>query len=84
MKENIKTKIIAEIGVNHGGSVRRALALVKAAKKSGADVVKFQFFNTTNLVSKSAKKAPYQLKHNNDKEKQFKLLKPLELSLKSD
>ena len=83
MKENIKTKIIAEIGVNHGGSVRRALALVKAAKKSGADVVKFQFFNTTNLVSKNAKKAPYQFKHNNDKEKQFKLLKPLELSLKN-
>lgn len=35
-------KIIAEIGMNHEGSVGQAKMLVKAAKESGADAVKFQ------------------------------------------
>ena len=78
-----KTTIIAEIGVNHNGSVKKALNLVKAAKKSGADIAKFQYFSAERLVSQKAKKAPYQLKNKNDKEKQFKLLKPLEISIKN-
>lgn len=78
-----KTTIIAEIGVNHNGSVKKALNLVKAAKKSGADIAKFQYFSAERLVSQKAKKAPYQLKNKNDKEKQFKLLKPLEISINS-
>ena len=82
MTKNLKTKIIAEIGINHGGSVSKALKHVVAAKNSGADVVKFQFFKTTNLVSKNAKKARYQLHSTKDKQKQFNLLKPLELSIK--
>ena len=32
-----------------------------AAKNSGADVAKFQLFKTKSLVSRNAKKAPYQL-----------------------
>lgn len=78
-----KTLIIAEIGVNHNGSIRKAFRLIKAAKKSGADVAKFQYFNTESLVITKAKKAPYQLKNKNDKEKQFELLKPLEMSIKN-
>lgn len=35
-------KLIAEIGMNHEGSVGQAKMLVKAAKESGADAVKFQ------------------------------------------
>lgn len=83
MKKIFKTKIIAEIGVNHNGSFRKSISLINAAKKSGADVVKFQFFNSSSLVSKIAKKAPYQMKSKKDNEKQYKLLKSLELSLKN-
>ena len=35
-------KLIAEIGMNHEGSVGQAKMLVKAAKENGADAVKFQ------------------------------------------
>ena len=45
MKINIKTKqvqIIAECGLSHSGSLKRAKDFVKLAKKNGADIVKFQ------------------------------------------
>ena len=43
--------IIAEIGVNHAGSVELAKEMIDAAKRSGADAVKFQTFTAEKLVS---------------------------------
>ena len=40
-----KTIIIAEIGVNHNGSLHLAKRLIDKAKASGADFAKFQVFN---------------------------------------
>jgi N-acetylneuraminate synthase len=37
-----KTLIIGEIGINHNGSIKTALKLIKECKKAGVDVVKFQ------------------------------------------
>lgn len=36
------TYIVAEIGINHNGSIQTALELMDAAHKAGADAVKFQ------------------------------------------
>lgn len=79
MKKN-KTFIIAEAGVNHNGSFELAKQLVDKAVWAGADCIKFQTFNSKNLVSKNAQKAEYQKKTTDSSESQLEMLKKLELS----
>ena len=79
MRKN-KVIVIAEIGVNHNGSISLAKKLINIAKKSGANYVKFQTFKTENLVCKNAKVAQYQRNNIGKKSNQFKVLKELELS----
>lgn len=72
--------IIAEVGVNHNGSLELAKQLVDVAAECGADAVKFQTFKAATLVTKSAKQAEYQAENTGKAESQFDMLKRLELS----
>lgn len=74
------TFIIAEIGVNHNGSVEIAKKLILLAKKSGADAVKFQTFNADRLSFKNTPKVQYQKKKSDKNQTHYQMLKKLELS----
>lgn len=76
----MKVYIIAEAGVNHNGSLELAKQLVDQAAECGCDCIKFQTFKTENLVTKSAKKAEYQVANTHNEDSQFSMLKKLELS----
>ena len=45
--------VIAELGSNHNGDMAIAKKLIDAAKKSGADCVKFQSWSKENGVNKA-------------------------------
>lgn len=76
-----KVIIIAEAGVNHNGSLEKAFQLIDAAVEAGVDYVKFQTFKSSNLVSKTAIKADYQVENTkNNTESQLEMLQKLELT----
>ena len=71
--------IIAEAGVNHNGSLERALQLIDVAAAAGANVVKFQTFKSEAVISRFAVKAAYQVKTTGGDESQLEMVKKLEL-----
>lgn len=50
-------KIIAEIGVNHEGSLDRAKRMIDLAAEAGADVCKFQTYSASKLASQKSSPA---------------------------
>lgn len=73
--------IIAEAGVNHNGDFQLAKRLVDSAVNAGADIIKFQTFNSLKLVTKTAAQADYQKKNiGGSDNSQLKMLQKLELS----
>jgi N-acetylneuraminate synthase len=72
-----KCYIIAEIGSNFDGSIKKAKKLIYAAKKCGADAAKFQSFKAEEFISKKGfENSPFESKFKNSA---FDLYKQVEL-----
>lgn len=53
---NYEPLVIAEIGINHNGSIKEAFKLIDAAKKAGVEVIKHQTHIVQDEMSAEAKK----------------------------
>lgn len=74
-----RVRIIAEVGVNHNGSIELAKKIIRKLSKLDIDYIKFQLANPEDVYSADAFKAEYQKK--NDKEKTvLEMSKKLQLS----
>lgn len=88
--------IIAQIGINHNGDLKKAKRLIRVAKDCGADAVKFNTYYTHLLVSTDIPFTPYQkvdnllksqnemLKKNKLTENDFYILKKYSESIQID
>ena len=56
ISNKLNVQVIAEVGVNHNGNLTLAKKLIVQAKKCGADFVKFQIYNPSEITTKYAKK----------------------------
>ena len=79
------TFIIAEIGVNHNGSLALAKKLCKMSKLAGSNAIKIQSYISDLIVTKNLNLAPYQNKNiyskkKNKKIKMVDMIKKYELS----
>ena len=77
MKVKNKVVVIAEAGVNHNGSLKKALKMVDVASNSGV-IIKFQTFDPKSLSNSSLGLAQYQ-RENSKHNSHLKMLSKLSL-----
>lgn len=72
--------IVAEAGINHNGNVDTAFKMIKLAKKSGVDAIKFQTFKAKEVVADSKQMFTYKSQGKEITEPMLEMLKRCELS----
>ena len=60
ISNNSKIFTIAEIGINHNGSIKNAIKLINFAKEAGFSAVKFQTYDVDEMLKENTKLAHYQ------------------------
>lgn len=75
ISKNKSPYLIAEIGVNHNGSIHIARKLIDFAKKAEFDAVKFQTYNLDGLLKKNTPTADYQKNKSKSKNMYYLLRK---------
>ncbi len=81
--DKFPTYFIADIAANHDGNLKKAIRLIREAKKSGADAAKFQHFSADTIVSDSSFKMFKKLSHQSKwKESVYKVYEKASLNLK--
>lgn len=73
--------IIAEAGVNHNADPDLAREMIKAAKRAGADYVKFQTAVPELVISSIAPKAEYQKRTTGEEQSQLDMCRALHFPL---
>jgi N,N'-diacetyllegionaminate synthase len=73
----MKSYIVAEIGLNHCGSMQLARKTIEAAKEAGADAVKFQNYKTESFIGQRSTWWTYR---DGTKERQYEMFKRHELT----
>ena len=73
------TQIIAEIGVNHNGSLEMAKKLIDKAIQCKVDTVKFQVGDPKNVIAPIAPKANYQKQNTGVDESQLEMVEKIVL-----
>lgn len=80
LSKDSKPLIVAEIGINHFGSLKIAKKIVDSAKKTGAEAVKVQIHIPEEEMSEEAKK----IKPGNSNINIYKIIKKNSLSLNNE
>lgn len=75
-----RTFIIAEIGINHQGSVAVAEKMIDAAHAAGADAVKLQAFKADEFIADKKQTYTYESKGKKVTEPMYNMFKRYELS----
>lgn len=73
-KNTNKVLVVLEAGHNHGGNIRLAKLMIEEAKKCGADIVKFQLYDT-DTIKKPWQSRYFELKFSEVNKEELKELK---------
>ena len=76
----LKPFLIAEVGINHNGNLKRAFKMIEVAKEAGVDAVKFQTFKADEFISNKKKIYTYFSKGKKINESMYRMFKRNELS----
>ena len=75
-----KPFIVAEAGINHNGELKRAFEMIKIAKESGVDAVKFQTYKTEEICDDKKQMFTYHSQGREVIESMFEVFKRYEFT----